>query len=454
MSKILFIISDLHLADGHAMLDGFGDAQQAALEGLTAAACSAGPLGQADAVELIINGDCFDFLATAPYDTQGISDVPTAVEKLNKITAAHSPFFQTLRHFIDTPGRRITFMTGNHDIELRFEEVRTRLLEAIGIAQDDSKIFFCPTRFYRPLPDVYIEHGNHYDFWNHAIQGLWDEQGQPLEPQPVTITLPVGSHYLQHAAHAISVNYTYFDHFEPSMNTMRQMALLCLLDPDIVLQTVRLIMDLLSEPRTALANLAPGEERIPARLFEETMADFAAFQQDRAASKTDWTESGGREATTVQENTTMEFNMLREALKLPLVEAVAAICRPTTYHMGESVATGMHAVLAHEPSLRYALAGHTHMVRIDSVNNGTQSYLNTGSWTTRLALPAPGEVNVALVEWLRRPDWKHVPLRDVTQFVFALVNENVQGEAQLGRASSASLCVWEGGTKGSHRVLA
>ena len=70
------------------------------------------------------------------------------------------------------------------------------------------------------------------------------------------------------------------------------------------------------------------------------------------------------------------------------------------------------------------------------------------------SLPAPGEVNAALVEWLRRPDWKHVPLRDVTQFVFALVNESVQAESQQGQASSASLCVWESGTKGSYRVLA
>ena len=69
-------------------------------------------------------------------------------------------------------------------------------------------------------------------------------------------------------------------------------------------------------------------------------------------------------------------------------------------------------------------------------------------------LIAIGEVNAALVEWLRRPDWKHDPLRDVTQFVFALVNEHIQGESQQGRASSASLCVWEGGTKGSYRVLA
>ena len=130
------------------------------------------------------------------------------------------------------------------------------------------------------------------------------------------------------------------------------------------------------------------------------------------------------------------------------MKQAAAICTPATYQMGESFAAGMHAVLKHEPSLRYAIAGHTHMVRIDPVHNGTQSYLNTASWSTRLALPAPGEVTPALVEWLRNPDWQHIPLRDVTQLTFALINTTDDGR------SSASLCVWEGGTKGSYRVLA
>jgi len=105
-------------------------------------------------------------------------------------------------------------------------------------------------------------------------------------------------------------------------------------------------------------------------------------------------------------------------------------------------------VLKQDPTLRYAIAGHTHMVRIDSVNNGTQSYLNTASWTARLAMPAPGEITTALIEWLRHPNWEKVPLRDVTQFIFAMVNSTASG------ASSASLCVWEGGLKGSYRVLA
>jgi UDP-2,3-diacylglucosamine pyrophosphatase LpxH len=449
MSSIKLIISDLHLADSHTVLEGFGDAQQAALEGLTAAARAGGPLGQADDVELIINGDAFDFLAVPPYDTQGTSDVPTALEKLNKIIAAHGPFFETLRQFIATPERRVTFITGNHDIELCFEEVRAQICETIGVAANDNRIFFCPTRFYRPLPDVYIEHGNQYDFWNHCISDLWDEQGQALDLHPSKITLPFGSHYSQHAAHSIRLEYAYFDHFEPSMNSLRQIALLCLLNPGIVIETARLTMQMLSEPRPALTNLAPGEERIPVKLFEQAMIDFADFQQDTMARKKDWVEPGDQDTGQARANATTEYAMLREALMLPLLEAVAAICTPATYQMGESVARGMRAVLANDPRLRYAMAGHTHMVRIDPVNNGAQSYLNTASWTTRLALPAPGEVNAALVEWLRQPDWKHIPLRDVTQFIFALVNEHPQGEP-----SSASLCVWEGGLKGSYRVLA
>ena len=448
MSSITLILSDLHLADGHAVLDGFGEAQQAAFEGLIAAASPVGPLAHAHSIELLINGDCFDFLATPPYNTGGRSDVKTALEKVNKIIAAHAPFFAVLRRFIEMPGRRITFTTGNHDMELQFEQVRTRLTQAVGVEPDNTSLRFSPSRFYRPLPDIYVEHGNYYDFWNRAMPGLWNTQGEPINLHPTTIILPVGSHYFQHAAYPISIKYAYFDHFEPSMNSMRQIALLCLLDPELVIETAKLTMQLLSEPRNALINLMPGDEKIPARLFEQAMVDFAAFQQDMQVHKTNGTEPRAQENLQHQASEVMEFSMLREALTLPPIEAVTTICTPIIYQMGEGVAEGMHAVLQHEPSLRYAIAGHTHMVRIDSVNDGAQSYLNTASWSTRLALPAPGEVTLALIEWLRHPDWQHVPLRDVTQLIFAMVTTTDD------QCSSASLCVWEGGTKGHYRVLA
>lgn len=451
MSLIKLVVSDLHLADGNAILDGFGDVQQAAFEGLLQATSASGPLGQADDLELIINGDCFDFLVIQPYDLQGSIDIPTAVGKQEKIITAHTPFFEALRLFLAGPGRHITFITGNHDIELQFEPVRRRILEALGGEQVAKDVAFSATRFYRPLPDVYIEHGNQYDFWNHARVGLWNKEGQALPDNPETITLPVGSYYFQQAAYPLSVDYPYFDHFEPSMNAVRQIALLCLLAPQSVVETAQRISAMIPQPHTPLAQLAEGEERTPANLFAAAMIDFAAFQQAMQQRKTDWTEPEGRDIQRAQTNAMVEFSMLRETLAQPILEAVAAICTPATYQMGEEVATGMHNVLKDDPTLRYAIAGHTHMVRIDPVNNGVQTYLNTASWTTRVALPAPGEITPELIEWLRKPDWQTIPLRDVTAFTFAMITTPTEGETSV---SSASLCVWEGGTKGNYRVLA
>lgn len=451
MSIIKLVVSDLHLADGNAILDGFCEYQQAALEGLLQAATPGHPLGQADNIELIINGDCFDFLVTPPYDLQGSTGIPTAMDKLEKIIAAHRPFFEALRQFLAFAGRRVTFITGNHDVELRFEPVRKRILEAIGGTKETEAVSFCSTRFYRPLPDVYIEHGNFYDFWNHAASGLWDEQGEPVTCNPEQITLPVGSHYYQHAAHLISQGYPYFDHLEPAMGTVRVMALLSVLNPELVIEVTGRIAEMMSHHYTPLAQLAPGEERNPGKLFSAAMIDFAAFQQDMQARKTDWTPVAGVDVAQAQANALVEFSMLRETLEQPTAEAITAICTPVPYLMAEEVAAGMHNVLKNYPALRYAIAGHTHMVRIDPVNQGQQVYLNTATWTTRLAQPAPGELTPALIEWLRTPDWQNILLRDVSELVFAMITAAPESETP---ASSASLCVWEGGAKGSYRVLA
>ncbi|SRR6266566_4275695 len=445
MPKIKLIISDLHLADCHPVLDGFGDLQQSTLEGLLNAASSRGSLGDAGDVELIINGDCFDFLIMQPYENHGITHPATAVGKLEKVIALHHPFFNALQRFISQPGRHITFITGNHDVELGFEQVQVRIREAICGRRDlKERVDFCHTRFYRPLPDVHIEHGNQYDFWNRMCD-LWDEHGKPLTLRPGTITLPLGTQYIQRAAYPINLQYPYFDHFEPSINLTPQVALLCLLNPEIVVTTVHHIMEMLSYPRKPLAGLSAGEERNPVKLFEQAMIDFAAFQEDLVAHSPEFTEPLGQEIAQV--DATLEFAMLREAMSLPVVEAIKAICAPAVYRMAESTAKGMQNVLHTDPLLRYAIAGHTHMHRIDSIGNGSQVYLNTGTWTTRYALPGPDEISPELVAWLRRPDWNDIPLRDMTQLVFALIR------AEDGAPSSANLYAWEGGVNGRYRIL-
>lgn len=208
MSEVKLVISDLHLANGHAGLDGFGPQQQAALDGLLRATEPGGPLSNADDIEFIINGDCFDFLAIRPYLDDGITTPAIALAKWEQIHAAHPAFFETLRDFLRIPCRRITFMAGNHDIELAFAEVRHAVYNAISMdaGSPARNVFLCETRFYHPLPDVHIEHGHHYDFWNNAGD-VWDEEGEPLSHQPAKLTLPLGTQYFQRAAYPISKAY-------------------------------------------------------------------------------------------------------------------------------------------------------------------------------------------------------------------------------------------------------
>ena len=464
MRTIKLIVSDLHVASGDTLLDGFGQRQQAALEGLLASAGESGsPLGEADEVELILNGDCFDFLIVEPHDTGGVMHVGLAVEKLRKMIAAHGPFFETLGRFVRQPGRRVTFMTGNHDMELCFAEVRAGIVDAMGMQPDDGRVYFCPTPSYRPLPDVYLEHGHAFHFWCCDRSGFWDGSGHGRTVTPQVMTLPHEARYMQHVGYPVLARYSYLTGFEPSLSIPRQTALLCLLNPAVMGEAVQHVLELVDagaydQPRTGWLPLARGEERSPITLFEQAMMALLAFQQQVVARSPGWKEPLGEEAALqAQAQAMMEVTMLRETVSRVdedegVTEAIATICTPTTAAMGDSVAAGMQTVLHSDPALRYALAGHTHTARLDRIEGGTaeqQVYLNTGSWLSRLALPAPGEVTPELVAWLREPDRGHIPLREVPpQYIFALVS------ATTKEPSCASLCVWEGGSTGQYRVLA
>jgi len=116
--------------------------------------------------------------------------------------------------------------------------------------------------------------------------------------------------------------------------------------------------------------------------------------------------------------------------------------------MAESTALGIQNSLHNDHSVRYAIVGHTHMHRINSINNGSQVYLNTGTWTTRYALPKADEITLDLIAWLSKPDWNAIPLRDMTQLFFALIRTDE------GSPSRVNLCVWQGGEKGTYHVVA
>src|SRR5574340_1099802 len=104
MTAIKLVISDLHLADGSSVFEGFGDFQQASFEGLLAATSTNGFADRVDDVELIINGDCFEFPFMEPFEQQGTASPELALPKLERVIEGHRPFFDTLQRFISQSG--------------------------------------------------------------------------------------------------------------------------------------------------------------------------------------------------------------------------------------------------------------------------------------------------------------------------------------------------------------
>jgi len=111
-------------------------------------------------IDLVFNGDTFDFLKTRWEGTWPRHvDARIALGKLERIGAAHPRFFDAVAHILrqGAPGTRDAwFIVGNHDPELVFPEVQAALRERLG-----EGVHF-PSESLR-LGDVHIEHGQQAD---------------------------------------------------------------------------------------------------------------------------------------------------------------------------------------------------------------------------------------------------------------------------------------------------
>jgi len=129
-------------------------------------------------VELVLNGDIFDFdnVTQLPDDSRipegarvdwlsrlrGLSSEEWMSRfKMECIIADHPKWFAALRGFIEK-GHRAVFVIGNHDLELGWPSVQKLVREAIGVPADDDRVTFCAW-FYLSEGDTYITHGHLYD---------------------------------------------------------------------------------------------------------------------------------------------------------------------------------------------------------------------------------------------------------------------------------------------------
>ncbi len=126
-------------------------------------------------VELILNGDIFDFdsVVTIPDDpTFRISWIekkrglePRAEKsrfKIRKILSDHVTFSEGLSQFIKR-GNRAVFIFGNHDLELHYLEVQEEIRKSLKLSPFEQERILFVEWFYISNQDTLIEHGNQYD---------------------------------------------------------------------------------------------------------------------------------------------------------------------------------------------------------------------------------------------------------------------------------------------------
>jgi UDP-2,3-diacylglucosamine pyrophosphatase LpxH len=132
-------------------------------------------LAQGEPVELILNGDIFDFDSvmslpeSPPYrlswleKRRGLHPQKEKSEfKIKRILDHHATWIEALRTFV-TNGHRAVFVIGNHDLELHFPRVQEAILEALHLPTEAQSRVRFNEWFYISNHDTLIEHGNQYD---------------------------------------------------------------------------------------------------------------------------------------------------------------------------------------------------------------------------------------------------------------------------------------------------
>lgn len=154
MDKSIIVFSDIELGGGTLTDDFISDC-----------ALSKTILSFAgkSSVDLVLNGDTFDFLKCPTED--GVYPLhvneSAALRKLERISAAHKRVFGALAKFVSRKSNHVYFILGNHDQELAFDKVQKKLKSLLG---NGRNVHF-PGFVYSKL-GIHIEHGHQYDALN------------------------------------------------------------------------------------------------------------------------------------------------------------------------------------------------------------------------------------------------------------------------------------------------
>lgn len=178
MDRYLIVISDCHLSAGknfegrHNVHEDFAfddemvdfiDYFSTGEYGETSIGSTRRPVQ----VELVINGDYFDYL-NVPVDGEFEDTITEAISlwKTEQIINGHPKVMDALRRFAAKPGKTIKYLIGNHDADLFFEKVRERITREWDPGQQypSNIVEVIGTKDRIVYPEgVEIHHGNQHE---------------------------------------------------------------------------------------------------------------------------------------------------------------------------------------------------------------------------------------------------------------------------------------------------
>lgn len=207
-TKLKVVVSDFHIGDGKHQPDGsinIGEDFHHDEEfiGLLQHYMDLYPRG--GDVELIINGDFFNFIFVAYRGTRPVHITPEiSLEKLKNIMDAHPRLFDHLSQFGKKKGFRISYLIGNHDTDMVWPECQAYLNKRLGC---DIKVYPLSYEF----DGIHIEHGNRFELFNRfdVNQPILHENGFTY------LNLPFGSFFVFFYVAPLKVEKPQVDRIKP-----------------------------------------------------------------------------------------------------------------------------------------------------------------------------------------------------------------------------------------------
>jgi UDP-2,3-diacylglucosamine pyrophosphatase LpxH len=166
VSLYRIVLSDLHLGTGtrrgqlNPLEDFFHDDRLVEL--LAYYDQLAGSNGS---IELILNGDIFDLLKVKianHWPTEVTEEI--AIAKLKQCLEGHPKFVLAIREFLQKPTNRLTYLPGNHDLELWFGGVQQLFLRYVAPGNAADRVHFVTSSDTYYLPEgIQIRHGHQFE---------------------------------------------------------------------------------------------------------------------------------------------------------------------------------------------------------------------------------------------------------------------------------------------------